>query len=340
MLLLASVGPNVDDARIKKIILSGADVLRFNFSYYSTADNIQHIDRIQKLTEELHSSAEIMIDLPLNKIRLGDFENKIFPTKENDIITMRSGSFSPNCNEFVPVNTQKLGDKVQLNQTISLGDGQILLQVEDIIDADTIKVRVLNNGVIRYLKTINIPDRITDGEMLSQYKSILQDVHALTPKYIAISYISRGFWLQIKPLLENKKLKHNSRVIIIKIEKDIPENELASIFDDELCDMVLLDRGELGVNVPFQKIGVIQEEMIKLSKQSGKKIIISTHILESTTNNFIPNRSDILDLTHIVLSGADGIMFCDETGVGSRPSYTISIAKKIIEEVTRYLKSR
>lgn len=339
MLLFASVGPNVDDARIKKIILSGADVLRFNFSYYSIADNIQHLNRIQKLVEELHSSAEIMIDLPLNKIRLGDFENKIFPIKENDIITMRSASFSPDCNQFIPVNTPKLGDKVQLNQTMSLGDGQILLQVEDIIDVETIKVRILNNGVIRYLKTINIPNRITDEEMLSQYRSILQDVKTLEPKYIAVSYISRGFWTRVKSLLQDKNLK-NGYHVIIKIEKEVPENELTGAFNDELCDVVLLDRGELGVNVPFQKIGIIQEEVIKLAKQSRKKIIISTQILESTMNSFIPGRSDILDLTHIVLSGADGIMFCNETGFGSRPSYTISVAKKIIEETTRYLNNK
>lgn len=335
MLIIASVGCNVNEEKIKKIILSGADILRFNFSYYDINENVEYLKNTQEIINSLHSSVQTLIDLPLNKIRLGDFENKILPVRENDLVTMKSASFSPDSSQFIPVNTLRLGEKVQINQTMSLGDGQIFLQVENILNFDTIVVKVLNNGVIRYLKTLNIPHKISDEEILSQYSSILKTITSFAPKYIAFSYISPLFKEKIKQLPELIKLKNTTK-FIIKIEEYITNQEIISLCEDTFFDMILIDRGELGVNMPFQKIGIFQEYIVNLAQKHNKKTIISTHILESTINSFIPNRADVLDLTHIVLSNADGIMFCNETGVGSRPAYTISTAKKIIEETQKY----
>ena len=118
---------------------------------------------------------------------------------------------------------------------------------------------------------------------------------------------------------------------MLKIEREIPLNEI-----DQLCqwnnfDALLIDRGELGVNMPYYKTGIYQKSIIRIAKQYKKPIIISTQILESTMTNYIPNRAEILDLTNSVLEGVKGIMLCRETAINPRAAYSLSVARRIIE---------
>ena len=108
---------------------------------------------------------------------------------------------------------------------------------------------------------------------------------------------------------------------------------------DSFFDKILLDRGELGVNMPYEQVGTLQKSLCQKAKNCDKKVIISTQILESTINNYTPSRADILDLTNLVLDDAYGIMLCRETGINARPAYTISTAKKIIAEAEAYKKT-
>jgi pyruvate kinase len=149
MLIIATVGyTTLTEDQIRKIILAGADVIRYNFAYRNISENIELVYTAQRIIEELHSSAKILIDFPLNKIRLGDFDIKIFAVRENQELILKSAPFSPNCHEYIPVDTQFLGQKVYVDQTITIGDGEISMQVIEILNSDTIKVKILNNGVI------------------------------------------------------------------------------------------------------------------------------------------------------------------------------------------------
>ncbi|MFH1946924.1 MAG: pyruvate kinase [Candidatus Magasanikbacteria bacterium] len=334
MLLIATIGLNsFTEDKLTKIMLAGADILRYNFSYRVIEDRLEYVKTAKKIKDELNSSVKIMIDLPINKIRLGDFENRVFSVKEGDELIFKSAPYSPDCNEFVPVEITKLGEKTYVNQAITLGDGEIVLEVKEIIDQDTIKVKILNNGIVKYMKTFNIDHYIDDDIFVENYKTIIKKITPLGVNYLAISYINERL---------NDKIKKEINLIapeikkIIKIEKAIKKEELNKILDDPDYDMLLLDRGELGVNMPYEKIGIYQKYVTKMAKKKKKTVLLSTQILESTVNNFIPNRAEILALTYSILDGVDGIVFCHETAIGLRPSYTISVAKKIINEVNKY----
>lgn len=338
MLLVASVGMNSTENQITKMILAGADVLRFNLSHHSFEKNAQFIRTAEQIIYNLNASIQQMIDFPVNKVRLGYFDSQIFSVQENQELTFRSASFSPDCNEFVPVNTPKLGEKVKINQIITIGDGEISIQVTEISSQDTFKARVFNNGTIRNTKTLNtsVPG-YSEEEMKDIYKRTLKEVLPFEPNFIAFSYFGKNFNEYIKK--ELLPVKPHQTKIILKIEKEISVEEVQQLCLDNYFDIILLDRGEIGVNMPFEKTGLFQKQISAIAKKNNKPIWISTQILMSTMTNFIPNKAEISDLTSIILDGAAGIVLGYETGSGKRPAYTIATAKKIIKEVELY-KSR
>jgi len=331
MLIVASVGINsLEEDKIRKMVLAGADIIRFNFSYRNMEENSKTIQRGQKIIDEMNASTKILFDYPLKKIRLGDFDIKHFAVRENEEFIMQSGSYTTDCNQFIPVQMTKLGEKTRLNQIITIGDGEVALNVTGIIDSDTIKVRIMNNGIIYFRKEFNMGYCKDKNSLLDEYKTINEQTNFLEPDYVAIPYIEEGFNEELKKIFFQKNYKPE---LIIKIEHKISDENLVKICNDKDYKMLLIDRGEIGVNLPFEKVGLWQKKICAIARQYKKMIMVSTQILESTMNYYIPHRSEILDLTNMILDGVNGIMLCHETSYGLRPAYSISVAKKIISEV-------
>ncbi|MBU0546294.1 hypothetical protein KKA13_03510 [Patescibacteria group bacterium] len=333
MLIIATIGLNsFDEGKIKKIILSGANILRFNLSSRTIDNNIKYIQTAQQIIYELNSKAKIMIDLPLNKVRLGDFPEKVIEVKENQELIFRCGFNSPNALEYIPVQMTELAEKVKINQVITIGDGEISLQVTDIIDKQSIAVKALNNGSIYFMRSFNTNWRIADDKLIEQYKQLLDSLKDVSPKYFAVSYLNNIFAEKVKQIFS----PYPHARVIAKLERHAEKEEIEALCRDDFYRYVLIDRGEMGVNAPFEKIGILQKKIVRKAHEHKKHVIVSTHILESSINNLIPYRAEITDLTNMVLEGVDGIMLCHETAVGLRPAYTISIAKKIIAEAEKY----
>lgn len=337
MLIIATIGKHQTEQKTRKLILTGADILRFNFSRRTPEQNIEYVKIAKQVVTELHSDAKIMVDFPINKIRLGDFDAKNFSIREGEELTCKSASYSPDCNIFIPIDTGKIGEKVKENQIITVGDGEIALQVTDIIDSETIKVTAMNNGLLFYMRSLNIGETKKDEEIIEQYRKICENISEINPDYISYSYINKETNEKIKQLScgKDKGIK-----VAIKIENKTAIDDIEEILQDPFYNMVIIDRGELGVNIPFEKLGIIQKHIVRLAKKYNKPVVVSTQILESTMNRFIPSRAEILGITNLVADGIKGMIFCRETGYyNTRPAYTVSVAKKIIAEAEKYIKN-
>lgn len=334
MLIIATIEKYLfTEERIRKLILAGADTIRFNFSYRTIEENIECITALEQIVEELHSHTKILIDFPINKIRLGDFDLKLFSVNEGDALVFRSGAFSFDCYDYVPVQIANLGEKLKIGQSITIGDGEVSVQVTEIIDKDSVKVHVQNKGVIQYMKTFNIPTNIPDDQMTEIYSGIIEKLKHTNASCFAISYFNQKSLKRNIDLIQQSKLDVK---IILKIENELSTNELEEICKEKNIKGLLIDRGELGVNMPYYKLGIYQKQIIKIAKEHKKPVIVSTQVLESTMNNYIPSRAEIMDITTSVLDGASGILLCRETVMGSRPAYVVSVAKKIIEEAEKH----
>lgn len=347
MFIIASVGlNNFSEDKIRKIILAGADALRYSFSYGPIENTIERIKVGMKVIDELNSSAKIIVNLPSNQIRLAG-PHTPRTVKENEELVLKSTSHAcpvashscgsatgdqPMTDDHVYVHIAELGNQVYINQITTIDHGKIALQVTEIINNETVKVRALNEGVLQSTLSIHIAQNTENEEYFNKLRDVLTRLEEITPEYLAIPFISPAV---------NEKIKQLSGFswqpkIIGRIESRVAKENLEQICQDDFYDLVLLNRGKLGLDMPFERLGIFQKEAIATIKKYKKNAIISSQILEGTIHNYIPLRSDISDLTNIVLDGADGIMLCNETALGSRPAYTLSVARKIILEAEKY----
>lgn len=339
MFIISSTGTQFTDERTRKMILAGTDIIRINIARRTMEENRRLIKETQEVINDLHSDTKILIDMPYNKIMLGDFDIKIFAVRENEEFICKSATYTQDCNQFIPIQIQKLGERVRLNQIIIIGDGEVAMQVIEIVDAETIKIKILNNGVLRYMRNINIAFEHND-EMCEKYHKTLEALADLEFHYFSVPYINQNFndllKKRINDIIANKGLYIKT---IIKIEDMAGVSATPLIFSDPFYKMVVLNRGEIGVNLPYEQMGIIQKEIVTQAHQYKKSIIIGTNILESTVKSYIPARADILDLTNMVMDGVNGIQFSIETGVFARPAYTISTARKIINEIEKHIRN-
>ncbi|HSR88777.1 MAG TPA: pyruvate kinase [Candidatus Udaeobacter sp.] len=348
MFIIASVGfDKFSEEKIRKIILAGADALRYSFSYGPIQDTIDRINSSAKIIDELNSSAKIIVNLPSNQVRLAgpDTPRKVL---ENEEIILKSASADhcpkkitsdvedePLPKENICIHIAELGNQVYINQITTIDHGKIALQVTEIINNETVGVRALNEGTLQSGLSIHIAQNTENEAYLNRLSEILSKLEEVAPDYLAIPFISPAVNEKIKKLSDFSWQPKK----ICRIENRIAMDNLEKICQDDFYDLILLNRGKLGLDMPFERLGIFQKEAIAMVKKYKKQVIISSQILEGSIYNYIPLRSDILDLTNIVLDGADGIMLCNETALSARPAYTLSVAKKIILETEKYKKS-
>ncbi len=332
MFIIASIGfHNFHEENIRKIILAGADALRYSFTFGATEETIDHIKLGAEVIDSLNSSAKIIVNLPSDKIRLaGPHQPKII--KENQELILKSVG-TPAVEGHIHIHIKELGKKVYIDQITTIDYGKIALQVIEIISNDMIKVRVLNEGTIQSTLGINLTQDDNTEAYLTRCQDIIGRLEEIAPRYLSIPFVN---------LVINEEIKKLSSFnwhpkMVIRINNAAAVENIEKICQDPFYDTVLINRGELGLDIPFEKLGILQKELIKIAKKYKKQVIVSSQILEGTIFNYIPLRSDILDLTNIVLDGADGIMLCQETSLSTRPAYTLSVAKKIILEAEKYL---
>ena len=333
MFIIASVGlNNFSEEKIRKIILAGADALRYSFSYGPIANTIDRIKVGMKVIDELNSSAKIIVNLPSNQTRLAGPHTPRKVLENEEIILKSALHDQPMTDDNIYVHIAELGNQVYINQITTIDHGKIALQITEIINNETVKVRALNEGVLQSTLSIHIAQNTENEEYFNRLREVLARLAELAPEYLAIPFISPAVNEKIKKLSDFSWQPK----IIARIESRAAMENLEQICQDNFYDLVLLNRGKLGLDMPFERLGIFQKEATQTVKKYKKQVIISSQILEGSIYNYIPLRSDILDLTNIVLDGADGIMLCNETDLGSRPAYTLSVARKIILEAEKY----
>ncbi len=333
MFIIASVGlNNFSEEKIRKIILAGADALRYSFSYGPIANTIDRIKVGMKVIDELNSSAKIIVNLPSNQTRLAGPHTPRKVLENEEIILKSALHDQPMTDDNIYVHIAELGNQVYINQITTIDHGKIALQITEIINNETVKVRALNEGVLQSTLSIHIAQNTENEEYFNRLREVLARLAELAPEYLAIPFISPAVNEKIKKLSDFSWQPK----IIARIESRAAMENLEQICQDNFYDLVLLNRGKLGLDMPFERLGIFQKEATQTVKKYKKQVIISSQILEGSIYNYIPLRSDILDLTNIVLDGADGIMLCNETALSSRPAYTLSVARKIILEAEKY----
>ena len=328
--IIATYGPAcASDEVFGNMIKNGVDVFRFNFSHGDYDFHLKGFQKVKDFNKQHGTHIAILADLQGPKIRIGEVENgsillvtghQLLVTNQKQISTL----------EKLYVSYDRLGEDVNVGEDILVDDGKICLQVLSVIDDQTIKVIVLEGGELKSKKGVNFPHTKTTIESLTaKDRQDLEFAINNRANWIALSFVRKA-----EDVLEVKKVLGEAWLhlkVISKIEKPEAITNLDSIL--EVSDGIMVARGDLAIEVPLERVPLLQKEIVKKCNKLGKPVIVATQMMESMTERSFPTRAEISDVANAVLDGADALMLSGETSVGSFPVKVIETMSKIIEQV-------
>ena len=328
--IVATVGPACETYdQLKALVVAGVNVFRLNFSHGSHEDKKKIIDNIRGINKELNCSIAILGDLQGPKLRVGEIENNRLEVKEGDILTFTNTKCIGTL-EKIYVSYPNLAGDVVVGNTIMIDDGKIEVLVHSVESNGDVKVKVTLGGIISSKKGVNLPD--TKISLPALTEKDLEDAAFIIKEeldWVALSFVKRVADIEmLRAILNEHKSKSK---IIAKIE--MPE-ALTNIRDIIIAsDAIMIARGDLGVELPVEKIPLIQKELIRKCIHRAKPVIVATQMMESMIDRVKPNRSEITDVANAVIEGADAVMLSGETATGLFPVLVIETMRKIISEV-------
>ncbi|MEY3539780.1 MAG: pyruvate kinase [Bacteroidota bacterium] len=328
--IVATVGPACETYdQLKALVIAGVNVFRLNFSHGSHEDKKKIIDNIRGINKELNCTVAILGDLQGPKLRVGEIENNRLEVKEGDVLTFTNTKCVGTL-EKIYVSYPNLAGDVVVGNTIMIDDGKIEVVVHSVEANGDVKVKVTLGGIISSKKGVNLPD--TKISLPALTEKDLEDAAFIIKEeldWVALSFVKRVADIEmLRSLLNEKKSKSK---IIAKIE--MPE-ALTNIRDIIIAsDAIMIARGDLGVELPVEKIPLIQKELIRKCIHRAKPVIVATQMMESMIDRVKPNRSEITDVANAVIEGADAVMLSGETATGQFPVLVIETMRKIITEV-------
>ena len=326
--ILATLGPASSSSEvIENIFKAGCDVFRLNFSHGSIENHRQNVESIRNLEEEYENATCVLVDLQGPKLRVGEFENN----EE----TLTKGQ------KFILDTDLKLGDKKRVNfphyeiyehltpnSTLLINDGRIRLQVIE-QHKDQLITEVLNDGIISNNKGVNIPDVILPIDSLTNKdKGDLQKALEMNVDWIALSFVQ-----QVDDIIKLKKIVEGKALIMAKIEKPSAVKNIDEII--QVADGIMIARGDLGVEMPTEKVPIVQKNIIKRCRYFGKPVVVATQMLESMISNLVPTRAEASDVANAIYDGTDAVMLSGESAVGDYPVESVSTMDSIIENVEK-----
>ncbi|MFY7899321.1 MAG: pyruvate kinase [Chitinophagaceae bacterium] len=328
--IVATVGPDCDTyEKLLDLVRAGVNVFRLNFSHGTHEDKAQIINHIRAINAAESYNVSILADLQGPKLRVGEIENNALDLKVGDILTFTNEKCVGTL-EKIYVSYPNLADDVRVGNIILIDDGKIEVKVVDITKEKNVKVQVTLGGILSSKKGINLPDTKISLPALTEKDLVdLEFIIEQKCDWVALSFVrSVKDIVILRSKLDEKKSKTK---IIAKIEKPEALTCIRDIIVES--DAIMVARGDLGVELPVERIPLIQRELIRKCIHRAKPVIVATQMMESMIDRVKPNRSEITDVANAVLEGADAVMLSGETAAGQHPTLVVETMRKIILEV-------
>jgi pyruvate kinase len=329
------MGPATSHAeKIKALIQAGVNVFRLNMSHSQLEEHRANILKIRRVAQSLDMPIAILADLQGPKIRTGYLkDHQPVELKDNSIVEFTSAE-TYGTSERITTNCVELIDALEPHMTILIDDGALELEVVEQINKKTVKCRVIQGGMLKERKGINVPeahimiDALTEKDRIDALFCLEMQVD-----YLALSFVQAAEDVrQLKTYV--KLLGYEPPPIIAKIEKPQALEDIDAILDE--ADGLMVARGDLGVELSAERVPIVQKQLIIKANAAEKPVIIATQMLESMIHNLLPTRAEASDVANAVFDGADVVMLSGETAVGEHPVETVCMMRKIIMEAERH----
>jgi pyruvate kinase len=333
--IIVTVGPASSSAQIlKKLIYAGADVFRLNFSHGNHKDFEKIISTIRDINKKLDTKVAILADLQGPKIRVGDINNGQMMIRKGDLLTFTT-RMQGKLPEEIFINYPGFPADVKPGENILLDDGKLTLQIVETDKRNKVTAKVIIGGLLLPKKGVNLPDTCISLPSLSEKD--IRDIQFLLRQQV--EWIGLSFVRTAKDIHElsdyiNEQKPEKPPSIIAKIEKPEAVEDIDNIIRE--ADGIMIARGDLGVEVPLQRVPLIQKKIVAGCIEAGKPVIIATQMMEGMMTNSRPTRAEVNDVANSVMDGADALMLSGETSIGSFPVEAVKTMQKIISEVENY----
>jgi pyruvate kinase len=326
--IVATLGPaSSERAVISRLFEAGADVFRINMSHTNHDKLRELVATIRAVEADHNRPIGILVDLQGPKLRLGTFQNGSAEiAKDQDFIL--DTDTAPGDGKRVHLPHPEIFAAIKSGDTLLIDDGKLRLMTTDVAPG-RITTRVEVGGTVSNRKGVSLPDTVIPLAALTA-KDLVDLEAALNCgiDWIALSFIQRP-----EDIADAKKITRGRAAVMAKIEKPQAVTRLNDILD--LADALMVARGDLGVEMPLEKVPGVQKEMTRACRRAGKPVVVATQMLESMITSPVPTRAEVSDVATAIFDGADAVMLSAESAAGKFPVEAVSTMNRIAEEVER-----
>ncbi len=330
--IVCTIGPASESVTVlEQMIRAGMNVARLNFSHGDFDGHKKVIDNIRTAAGAVGKRVAIMADLPGPKMRIGQLAEEPIELSPGDSFTLTNEEIVGD-NKRVSMSFPRLPHVVKKGDILFLNDGLIQLEVA-MVEGKDVHCQVLVGGELRSRKGLNIPDidlgisAFTDRDHECLKFAMEQGVDAVSQSFVESA-------ADIEAVRKAAKALGHNPFIIAKLERTRARDQLDAIF--EAADGIMVARGDLGVEMPIERIAVAQKELIRRANLLGKPVITATQMLESMVRNRRPTRAESTDVANAILDGTDCVMLSEESAMGKYPVDAVAMLAKIAAEIEPY----
>jgi len=324
--IVATLGPaSSNPDMIARLFNAGADVFRINMSHTSPDRMREIVAMIRGVEQDTGRPIGILVDLQGPKLRLGTFADKSAMVKQGDTFVLDSDN-TPGDATRVFLPHPEIFAAVQPGHVLLIDDGKVKLRVVE-AEPKRMVTRVEVPGKLSDRKGVSLPDSTIPFSALAEKdRTDLEAALDAGIDWVALSFIQRP-----EDIAEAKKITRGRAAIMAKIEKPQAVVRLSEIID--LADALMVARGDLGVEMPLEKVPGVQKQMTRMGRQTGKPVVVATQMLESMISSPVPTRAEVSDVATAIFEGADAVMLSAESAAGQYPVEAVSTMNRIAEEV-------
>jgi len=330
--IVATVGPACSSyEKLVELAKAGVNIFRLNFSHGTHADHLKVIEHITAINKKYNLYLGILADLQGPKLRVGKIENNKLPIKKGDILTF----VNKEClgtKEQIYMSYKRFAKDVKVGEKVLVDDGKLEFVVHSTNGKDTVKLKATFGGVLSSNKGVNLPNtKITLPSLTPKDEKDLAFMLTQPVNWIALSFVRSA--KDMKDLQKLVDAKKHPAKILAKIEKPEAIEKIDKII--KASNGIMVARGDLGIEVPMERLPSLQKEIINKCIQRARPVIVATQMMDSMITNPTPTRAEVTDVANAVWDGADAVMLSGETSVGAHPVKVVEEMNKIIAETEK-----
>lgn len=331
--IICTIGPQTSSAEsLRSLVDAGMNIARINLSHGTLEQHLEVIRRLKALNETLkkeHATSTcvgILLDTKGAEVRTGDVTEKIVIKKGDEVL------FSPRPlpkekRKVVLVDHQQFHEDVRQTECILIDNGLLTFDIVKVLPDETVLAKAREDGTIGSRRHVNLPG--ADLSMPSLTTKDWEDIAFAAKEgvdFLALSFVREAKEVeQVRAFLR----EHQATIgLISKIETRQAVHNIKGII--EASDAIMVARGDLGVEVPFETVPAIQDDLVRMCKKAGKPVIVATHMLESMIDQPMPTRAEVTDIAHAAMTGADATMLSGETASGEFPLLAIDAMNRVL----------